>query len=239
MHTLRSVNHPGRFTWTAVLVWALALTACSSTALSVDEQAVPSGEAETVTELDDGGDGAGSTPDSPGGDADSSLADLVTELPSAPVGFPETTSDGPTPVGLRIDDLGIDTASVLAVGVEDNGDMEVPPADRVGWYQFGPSPGQTGSAVLAAHIAFDGQDGVFRHLDQLPIGAEMSVTYDDGSERRFVASDKQQYDKVDLPRDDIFARDGESQLVLITCGGNFNRDLRSYDDNVVVYADPL
>ena len=38
--------------------------------------------------------------------------------------------------------------------------------------------------------------------------------------------------------EDLFARDGTPRLVLITCGGNFNRALDSYDDNVVVIAIP-
>ena len=37
----------------------------------------------------------------------------------------------------------------------------------------------------------------------------------------------------------VFSKEGEPTLVLITCGGSFNRGLNSYDDNVVVYADPV
>jgi hypothetical protein len=39
--------------------------------------------------------------------------------------------------------------------------------------------------------------------------------------------------------DRIFARDGAPQLVLITCGGTFDRTIRSYEDNVVVTAEPV
>ena len=48
-----------------------------------------------------------------------------------------------------------------------------------------------------------------------------------------------QYDKDELPTAELFAVDGESQVVLITCGGSFNREVRSYDDNVVAYAVPV
>jgi hypothetical protein len=39
--------------------------------------------------------------------------------------------------------------------------------------------------------------------------------------------------------DRIFAKDGDPVLTLITCGGDFNRSLRSYEDNVVTYAVPI
>ncbi len=169
----------------------------------------------------------------------SSLADLVTELPPAPTGLPQAEPEGPQPIGLTIESLGINVATVIGVGVEENGDMEVPPADEVGWYRYGPAPGQEGSSVLAAHIAYDGVDGVFVNLDDLALGSLLTVEYDDGSTVEFEAVATEQYNKQELPKDPIFARTGEPQLVLITCGGEFNRQVRSYDDNIVVYADPV
>lgn len=168
----------------------------------------------------------------------SALADLITELPPAPTGMPELEPDPPRPIGLEINSLDIDLATIIGVGIETNGDMEIPPADEVGWYRYGPSPGQQGSAVLAAHIAYEGTDGVFVDLDDLELGSSIIVKYDDGSAAEFVAVSKEQYDKTQLPKDSIFGRSGGPQLVLITCGGDFNREVRSYDDNVVVYANP-
>lgn len=174
------------------------------------------------------------------GNADYSIADKITQLPPAMTGLPVLASNGPLPIGLTIGALEVSTAEVLAVGAEDNGDMEIPPADKVGWYQFGASPGDpVGSAVLAAHIAYDGENGVFVDLDDLELGSLIQVEYDDGSIVEFIATEKEQYDKDQLPRASIFDRSGEPQLVLITCGGDFNRDVRSYEDNVVVYATPV
>ena len=46
------------------------------------------------------------------------------------------------------------------------------------------------------------------------------------------------YPKDELPVEDIFRWDGESpDLVLITCGGEFDRTARSYQDNIVVYTE--
>jgi LPXTG-site transpeptidase (sortase) family protein len=123
------------------------------------------------------------------------------------------------------------------VGVEANGDMEIPGVREVGWYRFGSRPGDPGSAVLAAHVAYDGVDGVFRHLGDLRAGDAVEVGLDDGTVRRFVVTDLAQYPKTDLPAE-VFARGGDPRLVLVTCGGEFDPGARHYEDNVVAYARP-
>lgn len=167
-----------------------------------------------------------------------SLTDLVRPGPSAVPGD-APRSAAPLPVGLTIDGIGVAAAPVDAVGVEPNGELEIPGADAVGWYRHGPAPGEPGSTVLAAHIAFNGRDGVFRHLADVEIGALIAVELDDGSVARYEVVDIAQYPKGELPVDDLFDRSGAPRLTLITCGGDFDPDVRSYDDNVVVGAAQL
>lgn len=147
--------------------------------------------------------------------------------------FPEST----TPVGLRIDEIDVESP-VIPVGVLENGEMEIPGAAEVGWYRYGPSPGESGSAVLAAHIAYNGRNGVFRKLERVQVGDTFEVVYDDGSASTFVVTEVAHYGKAALPFDRVFAKDGDAEIVLITCGGTFNESLRSYEDNFVVYATP-
>ncbi|MEO8695924.1 MAG: class F sortase [Acidimicrobiales bacterium] len=163
----------------------------------------------------------------------SPLAALVVSAGTLP-SLPEVRT-APAPVAVSIDRVGID-AGIVAVGVKPSGELEVPPADLVGWYRFGARPGDAGSAVLAAHIAYDGADGAFRRLSSVKVGTGVVVAFDDGSERRFVVTRTDRYDKDELPSD-LFARTGPARLALVTCGGAFNRDLRSYEDNVVVIAE--
>lgn len=147
---------------------------------------------------------------------------------------------GPAPVHLRVADLGVD-APVTAVGVADDGSGELAvPADAttVAWYQAGPSPGRSGSAVLAGHVDYDGAEGVFFRLGGLEPGAEVIVGYDDRSEARFTVVDRRQYTKADLPTEEVFATDGAPRLTLVTCGGSFDPSVRSYRDNIVVQAVP-
>ncbi|MEQ8718859.1 MAG: class F sortase [Acidimicrobiales bacterium] len=145
---------------------------------------------------------------------------------------------GPVPVSISIGSIDVSGAPVRDVGVEADGQMEIPGAREVGWYRFGAKPGEQGSSVLAAHIAFNGVDGIFRHLDRAEEGDLVTVGFDDGSEEVFVVRAIEEYFKEELPGD-IWDRDGDSRLVLITCGGDFNEQLRSYDSNVVLYAEPL
>jgi len=220
-----------------LLAALLAGSACGGPVSSPDRPAAAPATAST----DVANPSREAAPGSPAGEADrpaAALSQLVTELPPAPVGFPQPEPEGPRPAALTIAALGVDGASVIDVGVEPDGDMEVPPADRVGWYRYGPAPGEDGSAVLAAHIAYDGRNGVFVRLAELQPGAEVEVVYDDGTTDRFVVESNQRYDKDELPDDLVYARSGPSRLVLITCGGRFDSNARSYEDNVVVVATP-
>lgn len=146
--------------------------------------------------------------------------------------------DKPRPTRLRIDALDVD-AQVAAFGVAASGEMEVPTnADTVAWYEHGPSPGQRGSAVLAAHVDYNGQRGVFFDLADLQAGATITVEFADARLRSFTVVDGASISKKALPVDQLFRRDGRPTLTLITCGGDFNPATRSYRNNIVVRARP-
>jgi len=153
----------------------------------------------------------------------------------------DVVTDQVTPTSLDIDAIDIADAPVDAVGVEPDGSMEIPAdVSRIGWYEFGPAPGdEGGSAVLTAHIDSRTQGrGVFYHLDAVASGDTVDVGMSDGSTRTFVVDEIRQIPKVDLPTGDIFRRDGEARLALITCGGAFDPSSRHYLDNLVVLATP-
>ncbi|HLM62670.1 MAG TPA: class F sortase [Acidimicrobiales bacterium] len=164
------------------------------------------------------------------------VANAIRPLPPAEA-VPAPPSALAAPTGLTIEDLDLASAPVVAVGVEADGDMEIPDVDEVGWYRYGVRPGDEGSSVLAAHIAYDGVDGVFRHLEDLEAGATVTVAFAGGASRAFTVTDVAQYPKDELPSD-VWARGGEPRLVLITCGGDFNPSIGHYEDNVLAYAVP-
>jgi LPXTG-site transpeptidase (sortase) family protein len=116
--------------------------------------------------------------------------------------------------------------------------MEVPPDGRTaGWYTESPTPGERGPAVLAAHVDWKHEKGVFYDLRKLKPGDEVTVDRRDGTRAIFRVSRVAQYPKDKFPTDEVYGDVEGPQLRLITCGGDFNQDAKSYRDNIVVYAD--
>jgi sortase (surface protein transpeptidase) len=148
------------------------------------------------------------------------------------------TMNGPAPVRLVIPALGVD-APIVRVGSR-NGEMEVPAtASDVAWYGPGPRPGEDGSAVLAAHVAWQKRNGVFWNLRDLPPGAGIEVWFEDGAVERFEAVALEAFPKAELPSEEIFRHTGDPVLTLITCGGAFNPSIGRFADNVIAYAVPV
>jgi LPXTG-site transpeptidase (sortase) family protein len=164
----------------------------------------------------------------------SPLADHVVALGPATYDVREHQRVRPAPASLRIDPLGVDVP-VTAVGVEDDGELAVPGPADVGWYRFGPAPGEEGTTVLAAHVAYDGVDGVFRHLDDLEPGDTVVVDLAGGATMTYQVERVETYPK-DGPPDALWWRTGPPRLALVTCGGTFDTERRSYDSNVVAWA---
>jgi sortase (surface protein transpeptidase) len=135
--------------------------------------------------------------------------------------------------------IGVDSRTV-DVGLEDDGSMEIPEdVATVGWYELGVAPGEDGSAVLAGHVDSRTQGrGAFFDLRALEVGDAAEVAHADGSTSRWEVTGRTSYPKDEAPLPELFRRGGEPQLTLITCGGDFDADARSYTDNVVVVLAP-
>jgi sortase (surface protein transpeptidase) len=165
----------------------------------------------------------------------SPLRSLVGEAVSAqPV--PPLADVAPTVI--TIDAIGAN-APVRSVGIAPDGQLEVPDETHVGWYRLGAAPGQPGATVLAAHVSWHDSAGPFLRLGELEPGAFVDLALADGSSRRYQVVTRAQYGKLMLPRKKIWRTTGPEALVLITCGGAFNPDIRRYADNIVVTAVPV
>ena len=142
------------------------------------------------------------------------------------------------PVRVVIPAIGAD-GPVTPTGVDATGGLAIPgDARELVWWQFGPTPGAAGSAVIAGHLDWKGVPGTFNDLAATPVGEVVTVAYDDGHEQRFVVASVELVDKPAVAVDGTFARDGEPVLRLVTCGGEFDRASHHYRSNVVVTAVP-
>jgi LPXTG-site transpeptidase (sortase) family protein len=142
------------------------------------------------------------------------------------------------PTAVTIHDVDL-WAPVVAVGLQADGQLEIPDETEVGWYELAAAPGEPGATVLAAHVSWHGTVGPFRRLGDLEPGARIDLRLSDGSARTYEVVERTMYSKDALPRERIWRTSGDEGLVLITCGGSFNPDIRRYRDNIVVYAVPV
>ncbi|WP_324274037.1 class F sortase [Blastococcus brunescens] len=151
-----------------------------------------------------------------------------------------TSPGGPAaPARITVPSAGLD-APLASAGLDRSGAL-VPPADPAvaGWYADGPSPGETGPAVIAGHVDWAGAPGVFSGLAELDRGAEVFVRRADGSTVRFSVTRVLRLAKSEFPTTAVYAPTTGAELRLITCGGVFDRTRGSYQDNVVVFAEAI
>jgi hypothetical protein len=146
----------------------------------------------------------------------------------------------PAPTRFTIERLGIDMP-VRPVGVAADGEMALPksPAE-VGWYEYGPRPGDPrGATVLAAHLDMPGYGtGPIAAVEDLRRG-DTIVVRSGSTTTRYAVSDVRSIRKSQLDLPALFAREGAPVLHVVTCGGTFDRAARRYDRNIVVTASPV
>lgn len=140
------------------------------------------------------------------------------------------------PVTLTIPSIGL-TVQVTQVGLNSNHTIQVPKNyQQPGWYRFGPSPGQRGSAVILGHVDTFKGPAVFFKLRTLRPGARVEVTLADHVVTHFEVRQIAMYLKTNFPSQLVYGSHGYSGLQLITCGGAFDPVTGHYLSNVVVYT---
>ncbi|WP_460429215.1 class F sortase, partial [Amycolatopsis endophytica] len=154
---------------------------------------------------------------------------------------PVTAVEGPLPrsgpVALEVPAIDVSTGPIIELGLTGDGALEVPgDAVTTGWFTGGPSPGQTGPAVLAAHVDYNHVPGTFNRLKDLKPGDEATVRRADGTTAVFTVYRVERYPKSAFPTEKVYGDTAGPELRMITCGGDFDRSTRNYEDNVVAYA---
>ncbi|MGH8776020.1 MAG: class F sortase [Jiangellaceae bacterium] len=151
---------------------------------------------------------------------------------------PAPTVDPPVRVvvaGARID------AVVVPVGVAADGQMELPAdPDVVGWYRYGSTPREdSGSVVLGGHVDSRRYGiGQLARLRGAEVSDEVVVHTAGGSAVPYRVVRVQSLPKAALPVEELFRRVGNEQVVLVTCGGTFDRSRGGYEENIIVTAVP-
>ncbi|MDQ3239400.1 MAG: class F sortase [bacterium] len=135
--------------------------------------------------------------------------------------------------------IGIDTA-IQQVGLTEDGAMEVPSNNTdVGWFKFGPPPGQIGSAVITGH--YDGENGatgIFEKLHTLQKGDKIYIKDTEGQVTNFTVRETRKYNP-DADASEVFNQTESSHLNLITCDGSWETAQNSYSKRLVVFTDAI
>lgn len=143
-------------------------------------------------------------------------------------------------MSVTIPSLGIE-APVAPVGVDAAGDVAIPErVDTVGWYRFAALPDAVqGSTVLVGHVDSARQGaGAFFPLHTVTKGAAVRIRMPSNRVLHYRVVARAEFRKAAVPLDALFSLSGAPRLTLITCGGPFDAQRRSYQDNVVVTAVP-
>jgi hypothetical protein len=174
----------------------------------------------------------------PGGPGQPLTQANPTALPPAPPLPAAPPMQPSTPKRLVIKKLGVN-APIKPIGTDKNGAIQTPPISNpnlVGWYQYGPTPGQAGPAVMLGHKDTTSRTAVFERLHELQYGDTIEVDRMDGTVAIFTVGGIEQADKQTFPTNRVYGNADAAELRLITCGGTYNRLTGHYVDNVIVYA---
>lgn len=138
---------------------------------------------------------------------------------------------------LRIPSIGVDTRRLTELGQTEDRRLEVPrDATTVGHYRGAAAPGQRGAAIYASHVNYRGVEGGFARLADVEAGDQVLVERTDGVTVAYTVDRVDTVAKNAFPTAQVYGPTAGPELRLITCGGEFDPDVRSYEDNVVVYG---
>lgn len=174
----------------------------------------------------------------------SSAAGQVTR-PSTPTSPPSRASVAPAPLPAGLPAHlylpGASTPATVHPVVSRDGVLEVPenPAD-VGWWAGGARPGDpSGTLVIDGHVdsATLGV-GALGRLSDLRAGDRITLDTSTGATMAYRVTALRIFEKASGLPASLFERGGPARLVLISCGGPFDQEAKSYLDNIAVVALP-
>lgn len=151
-------------------------------------------------------------------------------------GVSYTTNSG-VPERLTIPKIMVD-AAIEQVGLS-GGEVGVPSGPtNAAWFNLSPRPGDKGVSVIDGHYGWkDGIPAVFDSLSKLQKGDKVFVQDEKGDTVTFVVRGARTYRTDEDSSSVFYSSDGKAHLVLITCGGVWEKALKSYSERIVVLAD--
>jgi LPXTG-site transpeptidase (sortase) family protein len=147
-----------------------------------------------------------------------------------------TPTPRPIPIKLQIPKLKINTQVIEVAYHEANMEMEVPQdAKTVGWYKYGPTPGENGASVINGHYdTVTGAPAIFYYLGKLAIGDDFYIDNNVGKQLKYKIIEVGSFPLDNFPMDKIYGNRDFSQVSLITCSGIWNPQTKLYSHRLTV-----
>lgn len=160
------------------------------------------------------------------------------EAPSDLESEPVLALSAALPVRLTIPAVKIDTTFEGGLGVDENNEIEVPDSyEEIGWYEYGPTPGEIGPAVVLGHVDSYEGPAVFYNLREISVGDEVFIDREDGTRAVFTVIKREEADQNDFPTAEVYGDLDYAGLRLITCTGVYSHSELRYSHNLVVFAE--
>lgn len=128
-------------------------------------------------------------------------------------------------------------APMVRVGLDRNGNMVTPnSAKDIAWLDNGSFPGPTRNAILAGHVNWKGAQGSLARLKSANAGDVVRIGLD-GKVYTFSIVWVRQVDPDNANVEELMGPTDVDAVTLVTCGGNFNRQTRHYEERIVARAE--
>lgn len=171
-----------------------------------------------------------------GGTSSSRVGPATVDLPAGRTAV-ELPLEPADTAAVRVPSIGVDTRRLMELGLKEDDSLEVPPdATTVGHYSRGAAPGERGAAVYASHVNYHGVEGGFAKLKDVAAGDQVMIDRADGVTVVYTVDRVDQVSKNAFPTQQVYGPTTGPEIRLITCGGTFDSDVRSYEDNIVVFG---
>jgi sortase A len=156
------------------------------------------------------------------------------QLHAAPP-LPAPAAANTSPSRLLIPRIGVD-AVIEARGLDASRNMETPRNFHdVAWYDLGPTPGETGNALINGHVDWWTGSAVFTRLHELRTGDTVIVVQGDGTRLSFRVTGRTTV-AAGARVASLFAPSPVAKLTLITCAGVWDPRIFTNTQRLLVSA---
>lgn len=141
------------------------------------------------------------------------------------------------PRKIELPSLGV-SGCVQKVGLDQHAAISAPTNIHLaGWYIHSVPPGEAGVSLIDGHVQGRYSEGIFKKLDRLRTGHKIKVQLGSGQWREFEVVRTALYTVDAASQEMLKPIEGiDRQLTLITCGGAYNKQTKTYDKRVIVQA---